>query len=944
MENSYTRSLGKIFFAFIYAISTVQAANQTISSFADTNTVGTLRYALNQQEENDIYTFSSSGTLTLTSAFPQILYNNLSFESLSPITLDGGGLYRMFDLSANVTDISFSTSTLKNSNGGNGGAIYFASTSGTNIIANTGLLTFKGNTASNYGGAIYSVRDLTITGAVTFGGTGVNEGNKAKNSSGAIFLGASANTLTFGSTASFINNKAVNSSYGSGGAISFGSNIGTNIIANTGLITFKGNTADSLGGAIYSAGDLRITGAAIFGGSGDNEGNTAGSGGAIYLSFAANTLTFESTASFINNKVTNSGSGRSGAIYFASTSGTSTIANTGLLTFTGNTAGISGGAIYSHRNLTIKGAVIFGGSGTDEGNSAGNEGGAIFFDNDANTLTFESTASFINNKAIGSSYGFGGAICFESINDTNTIANTVLLTLTGNAARYGGAIYSLNNLTITGEATFGGSGVDEGNTARSGGAIHLSFIANILTFGSTASFINNKAVDSSYSNGGAISFDPNTDTNTIANTGLLTFTGNSAGNYGGAIYSTSDLTITGAAAFTGNSSGVYGGAIYSNGVLTITGAATFGGTAANEGNTAQNCGGAIYLDAYASNTLMFDSTVSFINNKAIDSSYGCGGAIFSYSILKLTANDTATFSGNLAGNAGGAIYVRNSTLSLYAKGGDITFSGNKMGVDFAATDPSLTGTANSIYLKVGSTVNLAAESGKTIMLSDPIKATASTFHTVDINKLSDDTITTGKVIFSGANYAANSDHVKTNIEASTTVYGGTFSVTQKAEYGTSNSVLAVNSGAALMGSGYILGRTTLRSGSTLAAGEGVGMLTFDNLSIKGGSILEIESGDLINVLGTLDLSGASGINKILIDLINFEASVVDCKIMSMTDYSFGDINLNALFDFQGKFVGDIYALNDAVYLNGTVIPEPSTYAAILGLMALAFVIYRRRKA
>jgi hypothetical protein len=52
--------------------------------------------------------------------------------------------------------------------------------------------------------------------------------------------------------------------------------------------------------------------------------------------------------------------------------------------------------------------------------------------------------------------------------------------------------------------------------------------------------------------------------------------------------------------------------------------------------------------------------------------------------------------------------------------------------------------------------------------------------------------------------------------------------------------------------------------------------------------------------------------------------------------------------FRGTFadieVGDSRALFDNVGISGAVVPEPSTYAAIFGVFALGFAVYRRRRA
>ncbi len=469
----------------------------------------------------------------------------------------------------------------------------------------------------------------------------------------------------------------------------------------------------------------------------------------------------------------------------------------------------------------------------------------------------------------------------------------------------------------------------------------------MLTLGGISNFLNNRTTSTTLNTGGGAIYFASTGVNKIANTGTLTFKGNSSASNGGAIYS--------------------------NGNLEITKVVTFGGTGASDGNTSTSYGGAIYFGATAA-TLTLGDTASFINNKATSTSTGNGGAIYFASTgvnkiantgtltfkgnssasnggaiysngdLSLEAGGNTIFTGNLVSTSGGAIYLKGSTLSLHAKTGDISFSGNKMGANLTAPDPSATGTANSAYLNVSSSVYLAATNGKTVTLSDPIKATASTTHTVSINKLEDGTITAGKVVFSGANYAANSADIKSNIAASTTVYGGTFSVVKNAQYGTATSTLATNSGAKLMGDGYVLGTTTMYSGSTLSVGDSAsGTITLDNLSINGGALLEIENGDLINILGTLYLSGASILDKILVDLSGFGIQIDDYKIIDMANFEFSDGNLNNYFDFQGKFSGDIYALGDAIYINGTVIPEPSAYATIFALLALGFAIYRRRK-
>ncbi len=801
MKKFYIFHLQRTIFAIasICAIFNAQAANQTINSIADSDTATTLRYALNQQTANDIYTFALGGKINLTSNLPQIIADGLKLDAaLSAITINGGGFCQIFNLSNTVNNIAFSNISLQNAvSNMDGGAICFNSANA-NKIDNEGLLTFKNNSSYNNGAAIYSKGSLEITGDVTFGGAGANEGNRAYVYAGAIYLYTNATILKLGGTANFLYNKAI-----FGGAIYFESS-NSNKIENSSTLVFKGNDADYSGGAISSNGNLEITGAAIFGGVGVGEGNLAELGAAIYLGPSATTLEFGSTADFLYNQ-----SSDTATIYFQS-SGANRIDNAGKLTFKGNSSNFEGAAIYSRGSLEITGDVVFGGMNASEGNSAIYTGGAIY-------------------------------LCESS-----------------------------------------------------------------LKLGGTTDFIKNRAYDTTYGRGGAIYL--SSSSNKIENANMLTFKGNSAG--------------------------VSGGAIYSSGNLEITGTTIFGGTGAGEGNSAKSLGGAIYLDGYK----FILGATEFLNNTASN-----GGAIYGSHTLTLEVNANTNFSKNLASGFGGAVYIAENEFGLYAKGGNVSFSGNKMGANLTAPDPSATGTANSIYLGTSSSVYLAAANGKIITLSDPIKATASTTHTVSINKLSNGTITTGNVVFSGANYAANSADIKSDINANTTIFGGAFSVIQNARYGTSTSKLTANSGAMLAGNGHILGTTTMLSGSILAPGDNPSLITFDNLILKGGSILEIENGDIINIENIFTLDSSALIEKIVLELSGFNAIITDYKFVSLTDFTGLGEDLTAYFDFTNGYQGSIFKGTGGIYINATQVPEPSTYAFIFAFIALSFVIWRKRK-
>ena len=110
------------------------------------------------------------------------------------------------------------------------------------------------------------------------------------------------------------------------------------------------------------------------------------------------------------------------------------------------------------------------------------------------------------------------------------------------------------------------------------------------------------------------------------------------------------------------------------------------------------------------------------------------------------------------------------------------------------------------------------------------------------------------------------------------------------------------------------------SGGTIERGAGVGEV-FGNLSIAGGSILNFGSG----VAGTLQFQGYTYTGSSLITVQNFFAG----NRLQFLATSFTSANL-AQFSFDNGFTTS----TEGSYFTITAIPEPSTYAAALGLLGL----------
>ena len=174
---------------------------------------------------------------------------------------------------------------------------------------------------------------------------------------------------------------------------------------------------------------------------------------------------------------TNNTSVKGGAIFMMKAN-IITIADNARVIFQGNHAEDNGGAIRSHQHVTIAGSVKF------INNSAGYGGGAIV---SIQHVTITGSVQFINNSAdhagailsdqhvtiagsvqfINNSAGYGGAIASVDVTRTDNAQDVVFQ---GNHARNtGGAIFSIQHVTIAGSVQFINNSAD-----NEGGAIVTS--------------------------------------------------------------------------------------------------------------------------------------------------------------------------------------------------------------------------------------------------------------------------------------------------------------------------------------------------------------------------------------------------------------------------------------------------------------------------------------
>lgn len=138
-----------------------------VTSLDDTTSSGTLRWAITQANANsggiyDSITFDVTGTITLTSALPQISQNvTITGNGRTNTIIDGNNAYRIFHVQSGKT-LTVSDMTLKQGQLTNGGLIY--NSQGTVVATNIRFTAMGGGSAvwNNNGGSTATYTNSTF--------------------------------------------------------------------------------------------------------------------------------------------------------------------------------------------------------------------------------------------------------------------------------------------------------------------------------------------------------------------------------------------------------------------------------------------------------------------------------------------------------------------------------------------------------------------------------------------------------------------------------------------------------------------------------------------------------------------------------------------------------------------------------------------------------------
>ena len=271
---------------FAGAMRPAQAAGTyTVTSTLDDGSAGTLRsaVALANADPGATITFGPgvSGVIALQGTEMDITASmTITGPGAGVVQVDGGGVSRLFNITAPSAQVGLSGLTLQNGSGLNDPNVVTNGTGGSISSVGTLVLTgcvLRGSTAS-YGAAIYNSGTLMLTGCTL-------NGNVAGGGAGGAIYNGGALALT-GCTLSG------NSAFYAGGLYNSGTTTLTacNVSLNSAVTSTSGNSGSGAG--LYNDGGLTLTSCVVslnsaYGGSADN-GGPGGSGAGLY---SAGTLT-----------------------------------------------------------------------------------------------------------------------------------------------------------------------------------------------------------------------------------------------------------------------------------------------------------------------------------------------------------------------------------------------------------------------------------------------------------------------------------------------------------------------------------------------------------------------------------------------------------------------------------------------------------------------------
>ena len=859
-----------------------------------------------------ITTSFGSGTATQSGAVTIGTNTTINAASGSTLLISGnltGGASAALNITGSGATVLSGNSTLYS------GPITNASTStlrvGHNSGLGTGALTLNGGTfAAADGSARTLANNITLGGNVTLGDA-TGTGDLTLN--GTVGLGSSTRTLTVGNLTTL--GGAVG---GSGGLTKSGS--GTLILA--GVNTFSGNVDITAGrlnvansSAIGNSAAVTISNNGTLGVSSLEEiGSLAGEGA---VSLGALLI-----AGGNNSSTTYSGEMRNGGGFVKKGTGTLTLAGASIAT--GETYIVGGTLLFTtNQGGSFTNIINIGETDATGTNSIFAIGG--------NGLTF---ANNVNVRA-----GDADTATIDAQNTTGTSTLNGSLTLGKNAdirAAAGGGL--LINGNISGNFTIGkrgaGTATLAGTTAGGTkfdlweGELQIGSASNL---GDSATFVNNKI----YFDGGTLGA---TGTFTIGgNNGM--FVGSGGANFRVAAANT--LTVAGPIDNAATNSITKLGA----GTLVLTSTSNSGNNRYDllDGELQESATGNLgdKTGSFLANKLFFNGgTLGVTGNMTLDGENGI--TLGGNGTIRVASGNTLTLQGYINDQAltGLTLSKTGAGTLFFDKVGENDFSGTTIVINEGAVstwNPTLLSPA----VALGSST--AATSGTYIFTKTDGAVTATNNFAVNSGggaiRVTDNTLTvsgalSGSGAFSKTGAGTLTLSGNSSYAGALTVSAGTLQLnrTGGAALGSVDSINVATGAVLLLSQSSQVNSSTAEvtlSGGTITRGGNVSEV-FGNLNLTAGSFLDYGAANDIGTLrfGTYTPSALLTVNNFL----------PGSKLQFGNTISSTDLNNATLFSFSSGFTTS----TEDGFFTITAIPEPSTYLAAAGLLALFLWPARRR--
>ncbi|HVZ66561.1 MAG TPA: autotransporter-associated beta strand repeat-containing protein [Lacunisphaera sp.] len=532
---------------------------------------------------------------------------------------------------------------------------------------------------------------------------------------------------------------------------------------------------------------------------------------------------------------------------------------------------------------TLQGGSLLVNSGAALGSGAIT---ATVANGDTVALAGTTNVTISNNLAVTGTLNIGAGGLDET--GTTFTADTHAITLSGNISGTGRLILTTPT-TLGGSNSYsGGTYVEADTTVASNSGLGTGFVnpgyGATLTFGGSATAVSigtlSDAKNFLGTNAGTGNINLGTLTSlTIGQTGNLSYSGVITGSASIVKNGTTQLTLLGANA------GTYTGSLtIAQGSIAIGDGQTAGATfSSNVAINATSGGDGLYFRPNSSQTMTYSGTIS-----------GAGAVT-----LNGAGNGTLDVTGGSSGFTG-ATNINSGTLKISA---DNVWSGVSATNLSSAATVALQVNGSQTFKNLNGSGKIDIASGKTLTVNSASGTTLSGIISGSGNLAKTGT---GNLTLSGAN----------TYLGSTTISGGT---------------LVLGSGSALTAQSQII-----LNGGTLSLGTFSPAAFTNGLAVSANSFIDFGGGN--DTLAFADSSAATWLGTVTLmnftvgsDFLRFGSSASGLSGAELSQISLAGYTVTGL-DGSGY-----------VLFNPTAVPEPATYAAILGLAGLALAAWRRRR-